>query len=220
MELRKRKWKNFTLLELLIVIAIITILAGLLLPALKKARETTYKIACASNLKQMAVVFSNYISDQNDMLPGAYGNPGYWGKALYNAGVFSGMHCLKFQGILTEYSPQIMSCPIALKNGKQLDITNSAKYQYGISFYLVNVSSGVKINVISNPSQKLILLETKSLYYDCCRTDILNSDADYRHLGSTNLLFVDGHVGFHTYPLPPYNGTANPPNPYPWGVGL
>jgi prepilin-type N-terminal cleavage/methylation domain-containing protein len=77
--------KYFTLIELLIVIAIISILAALLLPALKKAKDTANKIVCMSNLRQNALAINNYCTDSN----------GYFkGQATYAGNLYSLSNCL------------------------------------------------------------------------------------------------------------------------------
>ena len=65
------KRQAFTLIELLVVIAIIGILAALLFPTFAKVRENARRAACLSNLKQLAVAFTQYTQDNDERMPGA-----------------------------------------------------------------------------------------------------------------------------------------------------
>jgi len=71
--------RGFTLIELLIVITIIAILAAMLLPALKNARDMAKRSVCASNQKQVGLAMLNYAGDYNEYYPYySETNPG-WG---------------------------------------------------------------------------------------------------------------------------------------------
>lgn len=65
----EQKIKSFTLIEILIVITIIVIIAGMLLSALNKAREKTGAGNCVSNWKQPGASFLFCANSDNNALP-------------------------------------------------------------------------------------------------------------------------------------------------------
>lgn len=63
------KRRAFTLIEILVVVAIIALLAAILFPAFSRARESGRAIACTSNLKQIGMALNMYSEDYNGLHP-------------------------------------------------------------------------------------------------------------------------------------------------------
>lgn len=127
---RKRRFIAFTLIELLIVIAIIAILAAILFPVFARARENARRSSCQSNLKQIGIGLLQYIQDFDETLPRhAFGPSG--DTATSNATNYKWMDAI-FPYVKSE---QIFNCPS--------DSNRSAYYQqqtgnygsYGINAY-------------------------------------------------------------------------------------
>ncbi len=61
--------RAFTLIELLVVVAIIALLISILLPALSRAKDQAREVVCRSNLRQLAIGFLTYATENKDILP-------------------------------------------------------------------------------------------------------------------------------------------------------
>ena len=125
----------FTLIELLVVIAIIAILAAMLLPALNKAKLKGQEAACLSNQKQLAVAWTLYANDNNDLLVSTmcanascwriggdgFGSAGVWNPLQVSApSGLSGQALVQWEtqegyreGALFKYAPNpaVIHCP-------------------------------------------------------------------------------------------------------------
>ncbi len=196
---RKCKRKAFTLIELLVVITIISILAALLMPALKNAKDQARAIECMNNLHQLSLALAAYSNDNNGvMAPDQTGSGSTrwpWMLDPYLTG--------KPKTMLNVSSP-IWNCPKHLS----LEISPGSKTynQDRLSYSLAQLMNGQLPTVpvpyassIVHPAQKVLMVELK--------TDSPTSGGEVSysyatpaqygwvgHRGGENILFCDYHV--------------------------
>lgn len=103
------KWKLFTLIELLLVVAIIAVLAAVLLPALGAAKRSAYNILCKGNLRQQYVCVSLYVTDLKMLPPSMQPNYGYC-YSTYYTGEWVRMGVVFDNGYVK--SAKIFCCPL------------------------------------------------------------------------------------------------------------
>jgi prepilin-type N-terminal cleavage/methylation domain-containing protein/prepilin-type processing-associated H-X9-DG protein len=214
--------KLFTLIELLIVIAIITILMSLLLPGLKSAKEAAVRIKCANNLKGLGSVWSNYLDDRNNIFPN------YDDFTALNGGY----GCDRWYQGLYDYTPHGSWDPVFACVGTHprwtVDIANgipgyykgysvktfNASYltNYSFNYYVIrDCKNGKRFRLtdIKRPSEKVFYMDGKNSYIGLkstskddlidCSIDTVEGKAAYAHNKKANCLFFDNHIEIRGY---------------------
>lgn len=200
---KRQPVEYFTLLELLIVIAIIAILASMLLPALSKARQAAQSSICKGNLKQLAAAMYSYADDYD-----GWGT--YFTNVDYGNGLYGPFDDWRYDYSLCPYlgtgkktyglNPPAASslCPSGRRDGTGAQTsTGQSNFSYSFSIYLTRGNTvlpnntGSKITQVKKPSIRVFCADTTTYAASLWS----NTHFANRHRGGRdNLIFVDSHV--------------------------
>jgi prepilin-type N-terminal cleavage/methylation domain-containing protein/prepilin-type processing-associated H-X9-DG protein len=181
--------RAFTLLELLVVIALIGILVAMLLPSLSQAKERAWAASCLGQVKQIGLASRMYADDNADALPRSAHQGQSW------------------IGTLQPYAggTNLWRCP--------RDPNKTRACSYAVNDYLLPPAPGSDASDFSKttqapaPADTFWLAECANAYANIDHFHFSEAnDGDYspggfssqvavtRHLSAANYLFVDGHA--------------------------
>lgn len=189
---------EFTLVELLVVVAVVAVLLSMLLPALSTARSYAKGAVCASNLRNIGLLAACYITDSAETLfpvpiVGVIGEPS-WRNYVQSAR--SGK--TPQDSTLSYSAKDIWNCPAWPW------VSGDSGYLNFCRFGGNNHLSGIKLSGAAQPSKTLLAID-ETFYQGWHAANKWSSNPQlwiaWQHNGrSANRLFLDGHASSWSFP--------------------
>lgn len=193
---RDQTFHAFTLVELLVTVAIIGIVASLLLPVLQKGFQRAKRTACASQLKQIGVAFHSWAHDHNDLYPpqvpmGAGGTREFARETVSNPNEsFNFRH---FQALSNELGlARVLLCPSEMRRVPASDFFSLRNQN--ISYWVNSSASFEQPNTpLCGDRNVRTSGRTEWTFIEFGPSDTLEFSAEL-HGYRGNVLFSDAHV--------------------------
>jgi prepilin-type N-terminal cleavage/methylation domain-containing protein len=215
--------RAFTVVELLVSIAVIALLISLLLPALGAAREQARRVQCAGNLRSLAAAFEAYCHDNRGKFPGVASIPQLEWDWIYWAPTQGEPFNDFARGPLIRYlssaDPRLFRCP---SDDWSAHVGAAGRepyrYSYAVNAFVANVplnccsATGRTCVRVRNASDKVLLTEPDERTIHCGMwlpgagaSASLSARHDSRNIAPgqfrTNVAFLDTHVDFVPWKL-------------------
>ena len=150
-----RRRSAFTLIELLVVIAIISVLVGLLLPAVQQAREAARRVHCKNNLKQIGLALHNYLDSFGSLPPTVCIRPGDFGQWSAQARLLPFLDQANLQNLIDfslpyDVQPNVPSVRVAIYLCPS-EINDRASIRDGIDQYPLNYAANQGTWLVFDP---------------------------------------------------------------------
>lgn len=213
---RKNNHHAFTLVELMVVIAIVSVVAAILLPVLAQSRQTAWRIACSNNLRSIGLQgFILYSHDHKGWALGreSYGGLGVpwavpWSSLLGKGNAYS-LNYIDWTRTPEPPAPvgQKQSWGVFRCPGEKNFVTGAEPINYGIYRHLsypafrgypqiwaFDIQKYFNMDSVIRPSKLAVVSESRFDRYYLQATEGVGWIPTERHLSSANFVFVDGHV--------------------------
>jgi prepilin-type N-terminal cleavage/methylation domain-containing protein/prepilin-type processing-associated H-X9-DG protein len=204
--------EGFTLLELLVVVAILAVLAALLLPAVNRAKDSARRTSCLNNLKQISLGLRMYADDSQDTSPNSEAPPLWLTNSPWHT----------YKALMQDYvgtrgvSPRrdhLFACPAdkffypdygaarVRESHHRQPMFDYSSYAFNGGNYNTNFPGigGLRLGDVRDPTKTILVTEAPAMWpYSWHRP---SRDADYINESHYNnarnmVAFVDGHVSY------------------------